>query len=397
MAYRIISPKFSFVRFSDQHIEVPNWYDRQEAGADITKTLPVFAYSDLYFQFIVQADTKAEMDVVCTNTITEIQLGIYSGPPVTALAYSDAQDTWAPDAFTVGERYRLNDLEALYFVAPPDDLFLTVPVGQCFQMAIYVGNYSGVGPPGEFASAVSNVFTRVSETAHTTLMEYWSEKDEAEFIYCASPTIKNRIRLPLYLGQPTYPEEESIYRDSGGYGNINKSLVREVYNVTTDEFPAWWIRALRAVLVHDVVSVTSLSYTGDVVKEGDFSPEYSDYRNYPLARVAFKLAADEYLLKKNNCAECEDNSIALIDPAIAFSGSSGSVNLASYIGPHCCAPFVISVYSFRNDLLTAVTVTGLVVNYTARSPAGIAPSPLPPFIRLRVQCGGNVQFMDITI
>lgn len=395
MAINIISPEFSFVRFNDQHIDIYDWYESQEAGAEIHFSLPVYANTDLQFQFIVETTTKSEADILCSRNMgDDFLVSIYKGTPKTSAVFSDMHDSWAGSDISIAQRLRLNDTQILYQVGPQPDFLGEVEINECFQIGIFISNISDGGTTTYYVSAISNQFYKIANTRHTTLFEYYSETDVAGYIYCISQSLKNKIRLPLYLGAPKYPEEESIYRKSDGASVITKASVRKVFEVTTDSLPIWIIEALRAVLLHDTVLVNTRSYNGEVVKEGEFAIEWDEFMNYPHATVNFKLAADNFLAKKNSCGDCDnyDSPISFSIPTITLVVGTNQ-NAVINFDEHCCSPLKLSVDYYMASRVNNVTMSGTTINWHTISPT-LPESPQPLF-RIKADCGGYIEYIEI--
>lgn len=412
MAYRIISPEHSFVRFSDQHLDDPDWMEAQLPGSTLGFALPVCAIDDLAFQFIVETDTEGEADALCSTPLEELFLmrthGASLGPTLTYAAFLALQASTGTgeygDDLNV-ERYRLSETQVLYYF-PLIPLFLAgdldhdVVPGECFQLAVTISDQ------GDIATGISNVFRyQEQDSDFTTVLDYSSEQDEAGFVYCVSPSLKSRVRLPLYLTRPLYPEEQTEYRTSSGAHLITKATVRKTYEVVTDMMPEWAIEALRAIWLHDDVFTDEsfylpqhLPYKGEVVKDGAYEPQYSDYKNHPFGTAKFKVAVSPYLLRKDNCGECVDYSTLLttvdIDAGEIAPDSTVGEDISLYITATCCAPLSAVVDHYQTSRIDTIGIVGLMLTYHTRA-VPLTESP-GPFIRIKVLCGGIIKYIVIT-
>lgn len=368
MAYRIITPEFSFVRFSDQHLDDANWMDEQIPGAELGIILPVNRAQDYAFQFIVETDTEAEADNICASTggpAGTPSIVMYPGgalPETITLAEWNAivSSYISEDVISEmgGGRIRISDTQVFFYI-PRMGFLEDLECGECFQMIFAPNNIF------DYGFFVSNIFNyQCDNTDFTSVIDYYSEKDEADFLYCVSASVKNRARLPIYLTRPTYPEEEESYRMSNGRYKVRKAQVRKLYEVVTDNFPVWIIECLRAVFIHDSIVIEddlalaqTMPYKGGIVKEGAFEPQYTEYLNYPLARVAFKVIAIEYGLTKNNCGECPEYDLSMstsdISLGVLIAGHGYTEDLVPHADAGCCSPVTFGLVSWNSAYLAA--------------------------------------------
>src|SRR5690348_4215015 len=70
MAYRIISPANSFIRFGESSVTQSCNY------ANLTLCLPVYLEDDVWFQFVVEADSEEEADALCDLENSLVVVGI---------------------------------------------------------------------------------------------------------------------------------------------------------------------------------------------------------------------------------------------------------------------------------------------------------------------------------
>jgi len=411
MAYRIISPEFSFVRFSDQHLDDANWLESMLPGAELGFILPANHPNDFAYQFIVEADTEAEIDDVCNSNggpAGAASMVVYPGgalPETISLSeWNTITGTYTADEVIAGmggSRIRISATQVFFYVPsiplPTDG---TIGCGDCFQLIFAPNNIF------DYGFFVSNVFNyQCDNTDYTSVIDYYSELDEAGFLYCIAPTVKNRARLPIYLTRPTYPDVEESYRLSNGRYKTSKSQVRKIYEVITDNFPVWVIECLRAVFIHDSVFIEdeptlpqTMPYQGEIVKEGAFDPQYVPYQNFPLANVAFKVVAVDYGLSKNNCGECTDYSdtMTVTDGTVgtAAPGTVYNVDLSALVDT-CCSPTAYSVYFIDARKVASAIIAGTIVTITTKNPFLAGPPPVA-FVRIQVSCAGIIKYLDIT-
>lgn len=167
MAVRIISPKFSFVQFNESStIENCIW-------DPMVEVLPVVEDSDIWFQWYLETDTKAEADALCGDQGTIVRVGIANSCADGNLITFSA----------LPERYRIDDTHVLYNWVHGLPAFQSViDDGECFIIKIAVN----VIPITIFCSGV---FKRFSDSCHTSVLEYGNDDNFADFNYCGGVSI----------------------------------------------------------------------------------------------------------------------------------------------------------------------------------------------------------------
>jgi len=162
MPYSLAAPPNSFVQFavSDQiqSCEFP----------DIELCLPVYEDNDVSFQFIVTADSEEEADALCDLTNTKVAIGITS----------DCAEGFLLQFSEKPERYRIGLKKVLYnWGHGLPDFATVISRRECFHIKIIINS---------LYSFCSNCFQRITETCHTSVIEYSNEDDYAGFNYCNS-------------------------------------------------------------------------------------------------------------------------------------------------------------------------------------------------------------------
>src|SRR5688500_6561633 len=117
MAYSILTPANSFIRFDAESFPHCIW------GTN-NLCLPVYAETDIAFQFVIQADTAEEASALCTPYGSGIDMGIVRDCDQEGfdLEFADSPD-----------RYRISDRQVL-FNWPHGMPGMTgeIEVGECF-------------------------------------------------------------------------------------------------------------------------------------------------------------------------------------------------------------------------------------------------------------------------
>ncbi len=167
MAYSIITPTNSFVRFDESSIVQSCEF------ADIEYCLPVYDEDDIHFQFVIEADSDAEADALCDLSNNMVQLGI---------VYTCAE-TFALEFTEKPERFRISGLQVLYnWQNGLPDFTSVVEVGECFKVKVVIDGEN------EFCT---NCFQRIGADCHTSVIEYGNDDNFAGFNYCNSEPVND--------------------------------------------------------------------------------------------------------------------------------------------------------------------------------------------------------------
>lgn len=165
MAYTIITPTNSFISFTDSGI-----INHCVHGVFST-CLPVYAESDIAFQFVVEADTEAEADALCIPYGSGIEMGIVL----------DCDQVGFTSEFEESpERFRISTLQVLYnWPHGVPGMVANVPQETCFYIRVVVDE----------VSYCTNCFQRIPNDCFTSVVEYGNEENFAGFNYCNAGAI----------------------------------------------------------------------------------------------------------------------------------------------------------------------------------------------------------------
>ena len=312
MAYRFKSPHYSFVTFNpgSQHLE-NDWPDNASPYHNIKFCLPFHNHDDTAFQIIMEGDSTSQGNNIWNTPMTNIELAVYTGTPVNTI--STIQFNSSPLIVTLDtlnvETYRLNDRQVLLYIPKlPSAIYSHIVAGQCFQLALRaLFNTTTI-------RVASNCFRVDYGNFYTSLLHYRGNEDEAGFNYCISPTVINKVRLPLYTSKILYTEDQNVYRQSTGALTIIKAEIGKAYEVVTDYMPEWVHDCLQAALLHDTKTIISAKYAGNFHKSGNYELEHPKFMDYPLIPAKFKIDASPMLLKNNISGDCT--------PSVLLSGPS---------------------------------------------------------------------------
>ncbi|MDB5200587.1 MAG: hypothetical protein JWO92_2550 [Chitinophagaceae bacterium] len=304
----IISPTYSFIKFDAPEAE-NNCCDGDEVFC-----IPVIKDNDIVFQFIISGDNLTEGNTIFDTVPENIQLILLGGSDNTpATVAANTLRNWTIDDTLSFEKNRTAANQVTYLWRNIfKDILTLIDCDECFQLAIK----ATIGDADPLVS-ISNCLIRKCDECFTSVLEYYNDEDYAEFMYCNVENAINRVRLPLFLRQPQFPEERSVYIKSRGAIKLLKSRLSKEYEVETEHFPEHIHEKIMVLLAHDNVQVASGAYTGGISKSGEYKPEWTD--NLCKAPVSFKATATPYAIRNNNCADCEDVDLSVCTP-VDFSG-----------------------------------------------------------------------------
>lgn len=160
MGLTVITPTNSFVRFDD---ELPESHCIHGTFNDC---LPVYAESDVAFQFVVQGDTVEEVAALCQVGVSGIEMGL--------VADCD-QETFDVVFNEQPERYRISDLQVLYnWPHGLTGMLGFYNEGDCFFIRLIVGAIT----------KCSNCFQRIPDDCFTSVLEFGNDENFAGYNYC---------------------------------------------------------------------------------------------------------------------------------------------------------------------------------------------------------------------
>lgn len=188
---------------------------------------------------------------------------------------------------------------------------------------------------------------------------------------------KNRVRLPVFFSKPQFPVEKTTFRLSNGQTKVLSMVIRNTYEGKTDQLPQEWHRRLVIALAHDVVNVEGERLISNVVLDGDYSIDWQDFLNYPIAQAGFNVEVTPFDATNSNCKTCEEMmQLNLVDDKTTAIWAQGTTNnfpdVLTDNDSICCSPFTIILVSFNNIYFTSVTISPAgVLTATVINPAPI--------------------------
>src|SRR5688572_11990655 len=112
---------------------------------------------------------------------------------------------------------------------------------------------------------------------------------------------KNRVRLPIKLHKPQFPEETEEYRKANGVTVVLSVVIRKVYEGQTDSLPEKLHERLKIALRHDSVIIEGDKYVGAITQEGSYDIEWIDFLSKPIAQAKFKANVTPFNASNSNC------------------------------------------------------------------------------------------------
>lgn len=176
MSLNIIASANSFIQWSESNVTTACG----QHGIELC--LPVYDANDIWFQFVIEADTIAEADALCDRANAAVVMGI-------RLACSDpnfATFIQKPDRFRISER------QVLYNWQHPIVNFDRVAIGDCFYFSVTAASQT----------FCSNCLQKIINDCHTSVIEYGNDEDAFGFNYCNSATTDDDVELdcsPQYI------------------------------------------------------------------------------------------------------------------------------------------------------------------------------------------------------
>lgn len=180
----------------------------------------------------------------------------------------------------------------------------------------------------------------------------------------------NRIRLPFYLRRPQFVEDREVFTKADGDIKTLSVVIKKQYEGDTELWPEKIHERFKIALAHDHVSVEGDRYVGAISQEGDYTIEWPDYLDYPIAKAAFKANVTPYDASNSNCGTCDEfTQVVTEDDDIGIVGEDETVSVAVTDNDAiCCYPFELTITSINSDLVASAVVNGLNIDVTTKTP-----------------------------
>lgn len=277
MNYR--SPRFSFVQIAPGN-EPP----------ECDYSLPIAEDTDIAFQLLANG-TPAELAALLSG---ESELYIVTNDAV-LFSEADISDYLLlsfTNVFSVAKTGTGSAVMCWSFGLIGID---AISDGVCFRFAIKTAT-------GDVF--ISNCFQK-TDPDFTSVLNYFGEENSFDFDYCHGCV--NTIRVPLHLTQPQLADTENVYLRSDGSRKILSSATSKSFRAKTDHLPFAAHEKIKVALSHDVVEIESGEYSGQLVKDGNYEIDWTNFIDYDVAPARFNAYASPYGAKNDNCAFCGDD------------------------------------------------------------------------------------------
>lgn len=176
----------------------------------------------------------------------------------------------------------------------------------------------------------------------------------------------NRIRLPIKVSRPQFPEEREVFRKANGVSKTISVVVRKTYLLETALMPERLHERLKIALVHDTVNIETDKYFGGVSQSADYTIGWPEFQDFPVAKGNSTIEVTPFNASNNNCATCEDmNQVVAEDdtfPGTLEEGEEYSINVLTNDNV-CCFPVVVSIVTTNAGYIQSASVdpaTGVV-------------------------------------
>lgn len=168
----------------------------------------------------------------------------------------------------------------------------------------------------------------------------------------------NKYRLPLKISKAQFPIARELFTKSNGATTVLSAIVTKTYQGKTDFLPESLHGKIAIALSHDTVNIEGEKYIGGVVLNGQYSIEWVDFQDHPVARAVFEVLVSPFAARNTNCGTCAEYSqVVTEDDDIGTVGEDETVIVAIlYNDAICCSPFEISVVTFNTTYLDSATV-----------------------------------------
>lgn len=159
----------------------------------------------------------------------------------------------------------------------------------CFRIGLL---YSGV-------YLHSNLFRYISDTTESTALKYVCNEFQFNFDYSISGS-SNRVRLPIIIKHPQFPQDDIVYTDANGVSRLISSKIDKEYTLETEYMPEDWHEKLVIALAHDEVYFDNVR----LQKSAEYEINYDEYDELPCGTRLYKASAKikkNTTIRNNNC------------------------------------------------------------------------------------------------
>lgn len=202
--------------------------------------------------------------------------------------------------------------------------------------------------------------------------------------------IVNRIRLPVKLKAPQFLEQREVFRKSNGVTKVLSVVIQKQYLGETDLLPEKLHERIKIALSHDTVNIEGERYVGGVVQDGDYTIEWVEFLDFPIAKANFKVNVTPFDASNTNCGTCEDfTQVVCEDDDLGTVGEDQDHSVPVLDNDAiCCYPFEISLITFNSDYLDSCVINGN--NIDIHTKTGLTSQDDVVLVTYRVTCEGGL-------
>lgn len=170
----------------------------------------------------------------------------------------------------------------------------------------------------------------------------------------------NRFRLPLKITRAQFPIAREVFTKSNGETVVLSAVISKTYQGETDFLPEKLHERIVVALSHDTVNIEGEKYIGGIVLNGEYSVDWQNFLDYPVAKASFEVLSSPFAARNTNCGTCEEYSqVVTNDDDIGTIGEDETVIVPIlYNDSICCSPFEISLVTFNTTYLDSANVVG---------------------------------------
>lgn len=169
---------------------------------------------------------------------------------------------------------------------------------------------------------------------------------------------RQRIRLPLELTKPQWPQQRTAQRLANGKVVTQSVVVQKVYIGGTDWMPEKWHEKVVIALSHDYVSIEGEKYIGIIAQTDQYDVAWQDKSHYATAPASFKAEVVPFSASNSNCQTCEEaiQVVAVDDNAGTHAeGSTTNYNVSTN-DSYCCYPITFSIRYYDPSVVASATI-----------------------------------------
>lgn len=206
----------------------------------------------------------------------------------------------------------------------------------------------------------------------------------------------NRVRLPIKVTRPQLVAERDIFRKANGEIKVLSVVIRKQYEGETDLLPEKYHERLIIALSHDDVRIEGERYIGNVVQDGDYTINWVDFLDYPIAKATFKVFATPFDASNTNCGTCEEVIQVVANDDDAGTVGQGDTIIVDVLANDdiCCEPVTITLMTTNSDYVQSVSVVDNELHITIKTPVSQQNNVL--LVTYRAQCE-NGQYDDANV